>query len=372
MEKRKNDLKDSLSMGTSLLREESYEQERGSISQKTNTADNFLRRGTRGGQSGGKQSTSKATGESENLRTEEPLMTERMTESEMEALLNLKTKKLLNSKSFNNRMLIVRFIVMGSLFTVYFVFIFYFQTRFLRRVNFALSSAETLWNCPFSIKSTSMYTYESLIKKEVYKNVTKLRNSIYEESSKLDRIVQYDFPHEFTPFLEYMRNMRLNICRDSDFKIQDCKDNEYLVKGLKTIDVKIAENTRELIKMLENKQKIYDSAHKDDLINHEKVKLTLFLMKYSSKAYEKGLIIYKQNFLKFLKNYLFKSRLTNIVFCGFLGFVGVVILRTYVRSLSERILKTKGLLNMIPLSILEENEHLRYQIIHGKIFKAVR
>ena len=127
-----------------------------------------------------------------------------------------------------------------------------------------------------------------------------------------------------------------------------------------------------MIKRSSNSTNDLEIKQNMNLLNQSKTRLTLFLMKYSSLAYEKGLEIYRENYLKFLKNYLFKSRMINLIFCGFLAFVGVVILRSYVSSLSERILKTKGLLNMIPLRILEENETLRYQIIHGKIFKAVR
>lgn len=89
-----------------------------------------------------------------------------MTEKETREMLNNKTKKLMNSKSFNNRILIIRFIVMGSLFTVYFGFIFYFQTLFLWRVNYALASAESLWKCPIALKGTSLYTFESLVRQE--------------------------------------------------------------------------------------------------------------------------------------------------------------------------------------------------------------
>lgn len=53
---------------------------------------------------------------------------------------------------------------MGSLFTFYFGFIYYYQKKFLRRVKYSMSSAEALWKCPLALKSTTVYTFESIIR----------------------------------------------------------------------------------------------------------------------------------------------------------------------------------------------------------------
>ena len=62
------------------------------------------------------------------------------------------------------------------------------------------------------------------------------------------------------------------------------------------------------------------------------------------------------------------SIVSNIVFAFVVLGTGVVVYWSYVANLRERIWKTKTMLNMVPLSILEGNGRLRSHILKGEIF----
>jgi hypothetical protein len=138
---------------------------------------------------------------------------------------------------------------MGSLFCFYFSGIFYYQILFLKRTQYAMSTADILWTSSYSIKGAVLFTQESILQERSYKNVSVFRNMIYEESNKLDKIIDHDFPKEFDPFVHYMKAVSVSMCSRAS-RGDPCHDSQYLVKGLKTIVVKIAENTREIMKEL--------------------------------------------------------------------------------------------------------------------------
>lgn len=144
---------------------------------------------------------------------------------------------------------------MGSLFCAYFSGILYYQILFLKRTQYAMSRANILWSSSYSIKGAVLFTQESILQTSSYKNVSIYRNDIYDESSKLDKMIDHDFPIEFDPFVSYMKDVSISLCSRSSAG-DPCHDSQYLVKGLKTIVVKIAENTREIMKELSKRRRM--------------------------------------------------------------------------------------------------------------------
>lgn len=148
-----------------------------------------------------------------------------------------------------------------------------------------------------------------------------------------------------------------------------CSKNEYLRKGLKTISVKIAENSRDLVRSLEGQK----SQEVDwELLNSQKMQLTEYLSTYASLSYGYLLKEYMDAYILFLKNYALRATLSNFLFGLFVLVMGVVVYSSYVNQLGERIWKTKSMLNMIPLKVLESNEDLRKRILESGVFKAIQ
>jgi len=44
----------------------------------------------------------------------------------------------------------------------------------------------------------------------------------------------------------------------------------------------------------------------------------------------------------------------------------------YLKSLNDKIFRTKGMLNMIPMDIISKNEYLREKFVGGDILQAVK
>lgn len=159
-----------------------------------------------------------------------------------------------------------------------------------------MSRANILWTSSYCIKGAVLFTQESILASQPYKNVSIFRNEIYDKSSKLNKIIEHDFPKEFDPFVAYMKKVSISVC--SRYPEENpCNDSQYLVKGLNTIVVKIAENTREIMKELAkrrrnkpknlSKEELKKSEwHKSiqKLLQNDKMQMTEFLLKHTIDA----------------------------------------------------------------------------------------
>lgn len=60
------------------------------------------------------------------------------------------------------------------------------------------------------------------------------------------------------------------------------------------------------------------------------------------------------------------------VFILLIFFVFFLIWTPYLKNLNQKIWRTKGMLNMIPMDIISKNENLKYAFISGDILQAVK
>jgi hypothetical protein len=58
-----------------------------------------------------------------------------------------------------------------------------------------------------------------------------------------------------------------------------------------------------------------------------------------------------------------------IIFCFLVFFA---LWQPYLKNLKDKIFRTKGMLNMIPMDIISKNENLRTQFLSGNILQAVK
>mmetsp|Transcript_30138 Transcript_30138/g.27495 ORF Transcript_30138/g.27495 Transcript_30138/m.27495 type:complete len:122 (-) Transcript_30138:11-376(-) len=74
----------------------------------------------------------------------------------------------------------------------------------------------------------------------------------------------------------------------------------------------------------------------------------------------------------FLDNVLNIDRIKYAVIVIFSFGVLIVLWRPYIRSLNEKIFRTKGMLNMIPLEIIMKSENLKEKFLSGNILHSVK
>lgn len=60
------------------------------------------------------------------------------------------------------------------------------------------------------------------------------------------------------------------------------------------------------------------------------------------------------------------------VFMGILAFIFIFIWVPYLKTLSKKIWRTKGMLNMIPMDLMTKNENLKVAFVSPDLQKAVR
>jgi len=66
------------------------------------------------------------------------------------------------------------------------------------------------------------------------------------------------------------------------------------------------------------------------------------------------------------------SKVKFSIFIVAIFFIFFVIWSPYLRRLKEKIFRTKGMLNMIPMNIITKNENLKNVFIQGNILQAVK
>ena len=82
--------------------------------------------------------------------------------------------------------------------------------------------------------------------------------------------------------------------------------------------------------------------------------------------------MFKSAFQTMLDDYTKIHNIKFVVFIFVLILMFIFIWQPYVRALSEKIWRTKGMLNMIPMSVIIKNDKLRQTFTKGEILKAVK
>jgi len=66
------------------------------------------------------------------------------------------------------------------------------------------------------------------------------------------------------------------------------------------------------------------------------------------------------------------ERIKLVIFYIFLAIIGGFIWLPYLKNLSNKIFRTKGMLNMIPMDIISKNGNLKDLFISGDLLNAVK
>jgi hypothetical protein len=81
---------------------------------------------------------------------------------------------------------------------------------------------------------------------------------------------------------------------------------------------------------------------------------------------------FKLNLFSYLNSNLDTDKIKFSVFIVMLFLVFLFVWTPYLKNLNNKIWRTKGMLNMIPMDILSKNESLKNAFISGDILQAVK
>ena len=82
--------------------------------------------------------------------------------------------------------------------------------------------------------------------------------------------------------------------------------------------------------------------------------------------------LYITNFHDYLNYYVTMNKVDFILTFLFIAFIYIFVWLPYLRNLSQKIWRTKGMLNMIPIDIVSKNENLKNIFVSGDLLQAVK
>ncbi|CAD8089671.1 unnamed protein product [Paramecium primaurelia] len=302
-----------------------------------------------------------------------------------EEIENLRSQKLLNSKDNNKSVVIVQFLIFALIFIAYFILDINLELIFLDNVQKVYDHLQYSSKRPISIKYNVYFTFE-----EVVTNKTQLEDSLdmrtefqsklYDNERNLFQSLTQSFPSQFDSYLSKFQAFTYNNLCTNDFSINNfvtdqtgCAnvDSGLLTSGLKTAFVSVALSTNDMISYWKNTERT-----RIDLIStinnqtyHNKLHRLLY---YISPACD----YLTDQFMSGITDFLsYSDSIEQMKFSVYLVlmFAAFIFCWTpYLNNLSKQIWRTKGMLNMIPMDIIQKYPNLKQQFIGGEILQAVK
>eukprot|EP01017_Pseudomicrothorax_dubius_P031785 TRINITY_DN4093_c0_g1_i1.p1 TRINITY_DN4093_c0_g1~~TRINITY_DN4093_c0_g1_i1.p1 ORF type:complete len:786 (+),score=179.07 TRINITY_DN4093_c0_g1_i1:207-2564(+) len=295
---------------------------------------------------------------------------------------NERTKKLLNSKDNNRNIIFCQFSAMTIVFVAYFVGSFFWEWGHLDNVKQCYYHLSLISERPSILKYGVVFSNENIATKNplIYKGNNQQElysNRIYDNERNILNNGKKSFPVQFDNFIgQYnlltSRDLCVNYYNGNDDKSKKCAQigGGLLAKGLSQAATSITEYCRDgIIKFNAT------SKTTPDQINYFQSNLqiqTMQLLNYSIPALDYLVTLYNQNFNNYLDFRLLIARITFVLFIVFVIIVFLIVWGPYLGSLSSKIWRTKGMLNMIPMELITKNETLKAKFLTGDLLQAVR
>eukprot|EP01017_Pseudomicrothorax_dubius_P051294 TRINITY_DN9844_c0_g1_i1.p1 TRINITY_DN9844_c0_g1~~TRINITY_DN9844_c0_g1_i1.p1 ORF type:complete len:214 (+),score=52.27 TRINITY_DN9844_c0_g1_i1:41-643(+) len=184
-------------------------------------------------------------------------------------------------------------------------------------------------------------------------------------------------PLQFKDFQDQYHNLTsqdlcANFYKSNDAKSSACPSiaGGLLTKGLSQAATSITEYCRDgIIKFNASTQ-----SKQDQITYFQSTQQiqTMQLLNYSTPAFDYLNVLFTQNFNDYLD---FRLATEKGKFGLYLFLVCLIFLAAwgpYMGSLSSKIWRTKGMLNMIPMDLITKNETLKAKFLTGDLLQAVR
>jgi len=305
-------------------------------------------------------------------------------------MINDRPQKLLNSKYNNRAKVIAQFCFIGCLFITYFAVDYVFdkislddiKTGFTqyklisqRMPNIRLMSTFTL-EVIAEIDPNNVYVYPTLLNKDyrVYYQGLTLSDSNQVKNSNQDLPSQFD--DYATMFTNYDGG---DICKQ--YYSSDTSSTTYtscaaiagglLTRGLTLSITRITQLSDDLL--IDFAGESQDQAGQivvlngDDFTQAENLLVMVAPVVKSLKAQ------YQKSFISYINFSWTTERIRFAVFVCFIFFAFLILWLPYLKGLQDKIFRTKGMLNMIPMELITKNANLRRLFAQsGDILQAVK
>lgn len=300
-----------------------------------------------------------------------------------------RTQKLLNSKDNNKKTVIIQFLAVTLLFAIWFILNYVDLNILLTRVRVCLGHLRLLSQRTPDVRFVLAFSLEELAennKNSVYlypdQSFLNLRQDymdrVFQNDQELFNSLDGDFPSTFDSYKSAFEAYNLQDLCQNYYKIVDPSDyskcinisNGLLQKGLRIAITSILQNTDDVIKDFY----ITDRSNISQIleINSDKFVKAEQILDEISPAMYSLITTYLDAFQSYIDGAANFEKFKFAIFLVGLFLVFILIWVPYLRNLSNKIFRTKGMLNMIPMEIISKNENLKNLFISGDLLQAVK
>jgi PAS domain S-box-containing protein len=301
---------------------------------------------------------------------------------------NARSQKLLNSKDNNKGAVILQFTFFTALIAVYFIVVYVTGNSQQKSMRRALDHLQLLSAVNPDFRYTAAFTAEEIAQgtpDDAYTfpgqtwrdQRTDYRKTSLNLIQSVSDSLKTSFPGAFDSYIASYNNYDSgNIC--SSYYTQNTSMNNYcksvagglLTRGLSLSQTRVTQTSDDLIKSFNLTTKT-DSA-KSTIISGSDYRQMEDLVNLIAPVIEQLETELLANFDDYLSTIDSLAKVKFIVFivAAFLIFFFIWI--PYLKRLKEKIFRTKGMLNMIPMNIITKNESLKNEFIQGDILQAVK
>ncbi|KAL4459259.1 hypothetical protein ABPG73_001296 [Tetrahymena malaccensis] len=304
---------------------------------------------------------------------------------ELEEFENMRSAKLLNQTDQNKKYVIIKFSLLAIVFIIYFIVRFILEQNYLSSINHLYNHQMIISLRPTYTEYVLLFALEQIVmmKPISYKNETDLRayytSLVYDISKQISSSGQQSFPSAFNPYLnQYNATEYGDICStNSSFNSQDCEtiQNGILSKGLQTSIVSLIEGIRDYIVDFSSKLGT-DSAQNLKIqiayLNSDKFVSFQKSLQYMQPSMLSTNALMVSNFSSLLTQTQNIEIIILSIFITVIVIIFFLVWLPYLRSLSNKIWRTKGMLNMIPIDVITKHDSLKNAFISGDILRAVK
>lgn len=165
-------------------------------------------------------------------------------------------------------------------------------------------------------------------------------------------------------FNDMCQNVTFFTSQDVSISQEECTavQNGILTKGLRTSVINLALYANDTLKLG------YDVSN---ILNGDVMHNILLLTKYQRAAFSTLCNVFLQDSVDYISSQQVIEIIKFVILIVSWIILFFLIWMPYLTKLSMQIWQTKGMLNMIPMSIIQKNEKLKYRFLQDNIIKMV-
>lgn len=312
-------------------------------------------------------------------------------EEQMEYLY-ARSKKLRDTKSNNKKVVALQVGSFAMIFVAYFVVDFVFDETFMKKFKLAMDHLSVISHRVPNLRYNIGFALEELAENDlavVYPGIPvaeRMTNNYRIQYSQNMSSIQMQikdagnqhFPGAFDRYLkELLSYDQGNVCQlyysSNPTTVSECENIAIgnIMGGLILSEVGLVGYADSIMTQFYS-QATRTTATQRDAINSALYQNAVKMLDMIAPAMYYLGDVYTQTFYDYLSDQYTIQRVRFAIFLLALIFVTIFVWMPYLRRLTSQIFRTKGLLNMIPMSMLQKNKNLRDIFTSEQILSAIK